>query len=174
MYLSTRVLGSNIVEQLAKRVGAPVLVIGSDRFLRKHLATVDCFNFIAAMRLSAACEALHVKSTRDLFERVPPSALVLPGVGAVALAVLGAAFEAKGIGGDVPLEAWAAKHRAEGARDFVTFATMKIAEAKREEGEKRARKQRAARRHGRRDAAQRLRVGRFTERRSRESHAIAH
>jgi len=169
MHLSTHILGGNVAHAIAERAGAPLLRIGSDTFRRSHLSSVGCFNFVAAQRLSAACAVLGVKSTRDLFDRFPPSALVLPGVGAVALAVLGAAFEAKRIGGERPLEAWMTAHRPKDAsREYVTFHTMKVHEKERERGETRAKKARAARKHARRDTAQQLRVDRFTTRQSRE------
>lgn len=165
MQLSARILGAEVVRGLAARASVPVLIIGADRFRRSQLAAVGCFNFIAAAHLSEACAALGVKHTRHLFESVPPSALVLPGIGAIALAVLGAAFEVQKLGGDQPLEAWAARHRAKDAkRAFVTFSTMKTQEAKREAGERRAKKARAARKAARRDTAHRLRVDRFTTR----------
>ena len=165
MHLSPRVLGSTVVNALSERAGAPVLTIGSDKFRRLDLAAVECFNFTAAMHLSAAVAAIGgIKNTRDLFERIAPSELVLPGVGAIALAVLGAAFENRGIGGTQPLETWMYNHRAEGGREFLTFHTLKAQEKKREPGEARARKQRAARTGARRDQAQRLRVERFAAR----------
>lgn len=166
MHLSAKILGAHTATALATRTAGIILTIGSDRFRRRDLAAVECFNFIAAQHLSAACAALEVKNARDLFDSVPPSALVLPGVGAITLAVLGAAFESKGIGGNQPLEAWAAKHRATGAREFVTFDTLKTQERKRSEGETRAKKARADRKHARRDQAQRLRVERFERRTS--------
>jgi len=112
MYLSSQFLGAGTVRQLADRATSALLVIGADKFRRRDLAHVDCYNFLAAASLSQAIAALDVKSTRDLFERVPPAALVLPRVGAIALAVLGAAFEAKGLGGDKPLDAWVRRHLA--------------------------------------------------------------
>jgi hypothetical protein len=111
-----------------------------------------------------------IKNTRDLFERIPPSAFVLPGIGPISIAVLGAAFEHKDLGGSSALESWMAKHRSEGAsRDFVTFDTLKANERKHEPGESRAKKQRRDRHHARRTVAQRLRVKRYTARRERTS-----
>lgn len=124
MYLSSKFLGSGTVRQLAERVKAPLLVIGSDKFRRRDLATVECYNFLAAANLSAAIAALDVKDTRDLFTRVPPGALVLPRLGAIALAVLGAAFEAKGLGGAAPLESWVERHLAKDAT-AVSFHSLK-------------------------------------------------
>ena len=141
MQLSSRVLGANIVRSLQERSALPVLVIGSDHFQRGDLARIDCFNFLAAANLSRELQALGVKNTRDLFDRVPPASLVLPGVGAIALAVLGAAFEAKGIGGDQPLEAWVIKHREQDAtRDFTTFHTLKAKRARLERARSKARR----------------------------------
>jgi|SRR5688572_6105812 len=143
MQLSTRVLGHHVVHALATRASAAVLTIGSDRFRRQDLGAIGCFNFIAAAHLEAAVAAIGgVRNTRDLFQRIPPEALVVPGVGSISLAVLGAAFECKGIGGAAPLEAWMTQHRPEGARAFVTFDTLKSQEKKREAGETRAKRAR--------------------------------
>jgi len=160
MHLSTRVLGASVVNAITARASTPLLVIGSDRFRRADLAAVGCYHWIAAAHLSAAIEAIGgVRSARDLFDRIPPEALVLPGVGAVTLAVLGAVFERKSIGGSTPLEAWITKHRApEAAREFVTFATLKAHERKRETGEGKASRRRADTRQARRDHAPRSRA----------------
>jgi len=160
-----------MVGRLEARAAAPLLVIGKDVFHRHDLAQIDCFNFLAAMRLSTAVATLGVTSTKDLFDYVAPAHLVLPQIGAVALAVLGAAFEAKGLGGDQPLEAWVLKHRTTTAEKIVTFQTLKDQECKRTEGETRARKQRRDRKHARRDQAHRLRVSRFQLRRGAAAHA---
>ena len=165
MYLSPRVLGAHAVHTLTTRAAAPVLTIGSDHFRRGDLSGIGCFNFIAAQHLTAAIKAIGgVKHARDLFEHVPPDALVLPGVGAISLSVLGAAFEAKGIGGDAPLESWYTKHRGKEAHEFVTFDTLKAHERSREPGERRAIKHRADRHHARRDRAQRIRGDRHLAR----------
>jgi hypothetical protein len=161
MDLSPRILGAGIAKALGERAAAPVLRLGSDSFDRRDLAAVACFNFIAAANLSRALATVRppVKNTRDVFERVPPSALAVPGVGAIALAVLGAAFEQKHLGGDHPLEAWITTHRAAGPRrEFVTFDTLKHRTADREPAD------RKARRHARRNEAHGLRVARFTKR----------
>lgn len=166
MRLSARILGKGIVEVLAETASAPLLTIGSDAFRRGDLASIGCFNFMAAARLTKALKDLGAKNTRDVFNTIPPEALVLPGVGSISLAVLGAAFEHHGLGGDQPLEAWMSKHRPEGVkREYITFDTMKHREHEREPGEARARKARRTRAHGRRDAAHRLRVDRYTKRR---------
>src|SRR4029077_14569041 len=105
---------------------APLLRIGADTFDRKQLAAVACYNFVAAANLSRVLADLKVKDTRDVFHNVPPTALALPHLGAVSLAVLGAAFEHKGLGGDAPLEAWVTKHRPTDQRgEFLTFSTIK-------------------------------------------------
>lgn len=136
MDLSTRILGSNVTRELQAHTAAPVLQIGSDRFARGDLASVECFNFMAALNLTRVVQVLKVKNTRDLFERVSPADLVLPGIGAISLAVLGAAFEARSIGGESPLESWVKKHRETGQkRQFVTFHTMKEWERRRQSGE---------------------------------------
>jgi hypothetical protein len=160
-----RVLGKSIAEAIALRAVKPVLTIGRDQFRRSDLAGVACFNFTAASNLSNLIAALQLRDTRDLFDNIPPTALVLPRLGSVSLAVLGAAFEAKGLGGDAPLETWFTNHRApEASREFVTFDSLKHAEAKRESGEKKARKHRRDRSHGRRDQAQRIRGDRYLTR----------
>ena len=161
MKLSASVLGKTTVDKLAAVASAPLLVIGTDVFYRRDLATIGCFNFTAAANLSALIAASGGKNTRDLYENVAPAALVLPGLGAISLAVLGAAFEAKGLGGDSPLAAWARKHLPKDA-DIVTFDTMKKHEAKREAVSEETRRE--ARRRERRDMAHRQRVDRFARR----------
>jgi hypothetical protein len=131
MNLAPSILGSTAVAQLKQTAAAALLQIGSDRLTRHDLAGVDCFNFTAARTLGHILQQkFHVKNTRDVYERVPPQALALPGLGVIALAVLGAAFEAKGVGGDEPLENWARKHappspKGQGEPSTTTFATMK-------------------------------------------------
>jgi hypothetical protein len=168
MHLSTRVLGKHIADQIASKAAAPLLTIGRDNFYRRDLAGVACFNFTAASNLSKHIATLQPRDTKDVFETVPPVALVIPRLGSVSLAVLGAAFEAKGIGGEAPLEAWFSKHLPKDAtRDFVTFSSMKHSELLREAGEKKARKQRRERTASRRDRAQRIRGERYITRRER-------
>lgn len=129
MDYSSRILGSHTANILRARGTTPILVIGSDTFDRTVLSGVKCFNFNAASSLSRILtKELKVKNTRDLFENVSPTDLVLPRIGAVALAVLGACFEAKHVGGSNPLEAWSKNHRTDEVRDFVTFDTMKARE----------------------------------------------
>jgi hypothetical protein len=164
MDLSPRVLGRDAATKIAARAGAPLLKLGSDVFYRRDLAAVGCFNFMAAATLSRLAADLGVRNTRHLFEHTPPSELAIPHLGAVALAVLGAAFEARGLGGDHPLETWVTRHRAEGAREFVTFDTLKHQAAAREIGERKAARARKARKAGRRDKAQRLRGDRYIQR----------
>jgi hypothetical protein len=140
-------------------------MIGRDKFFRGDLAQVQCFNFTAASNLSKLISAFGVRDTKDLYESVPPTALVLPRLGSVSLATLGAAFEAKGLGGNAPLESWYALHRPqEATREFTTFSSLKHAEALREVGEKKAKRQRANRTAGRRDQAQRIRGDRYITR----------
>src|SRR5262245_15334649 len=110
MNLSRRVLGAYVVDAITAKTAAPLLQIGSDTFYRHDFAKIDCFNFVAAANLSKILKELRVKNCRDLFERFAPSELLLPRLGAVSLAVLGAAFELKRIGGDAPLETWLARH----------------------------------------------------------------
>jgi len=166
MNLSVKVLGQSTVSQLQERASTPVLRIGADAFTRHDLAAVDCFNFTAAANLSRILNAeLRVKNTRDVFDNIDPTGLVLPRLGAVSLAVLGAAFEAKQLGGERSLEAWVVKHRAKDAkREFVTFDSMKqkyhrdaLAAANERKDEKR-------RKSTRRNQAHRLRVDRHQSR----------
>lgn len=107
---------------------APVFQIGSDKLTRADFAQVGCYNFVAAVRLSAILKDIGAKSLRHVFDTIPPSALAVPGLGVISLAVLGAAFEAAGVGGATPLEAYAVKHAekdGKGRPDVVTFSTLK-------------------------------------------------
>ncbi len=162
MDLSHRVLGTTIATQIGTRASAVLLQIGRDTFGRADLARVSCFNFTAAANLSAILnKELKVKDTADVFYRIAPSVLVLPRLGAVALAVLGAAFEVKRLGGEHPLENWVRNHTEhKRVEDIVTFSTLK-AHSRRETSETRTRKARTA---ARRDQAHGLRVARFTQR----------
>jgi len=160
MDLSASILGKSVVSYLRERQATAVLRIGRDLFDRAALAGVQCFNFTAAANLSKILNTeMQVKDTRDVFDRVHPDTLALPRLGAVSLAVLGAAFEAKGIGGGQPLLAWFQKHR--GPTHVITFAALK----QRDERE-RAQEHKAAkdRRSARRDQAQEIRVNRFNKR----------
>lgn len=164
MNLSTSILGSTAVKQLQATTTAWVLEVGSDRLTRGELAGVGCYNFVAAKNLTTQLKASGAKSLADLYARLPPTALALPHLGVISLAVLGAAFEAKGIGGDAPLEAWAKKHyvRQAGAVErLVTFHTLKARELAELAKERTAKK---ARTRARRDHAHDLRVTRFTAR----------
>lgn len=123
MDLSASVLGRHVVTYLSDSLSTPVLTIGRDKFNRAALAGVACFNFTAAANLSRVLNHdLQVKDTRDVFEHVHPDRFVLPRLGPISLAVLGAAFEAKGLGGATPLHTWFQKHR-EGR--MITFASLK-------------------------------------------------
>lgn len=168
MQLSPRILGKTVVDQLTERSRSPVLRIGGDRFTRADLARVSCYNFTAAAALSHALEQSQVASAKELFETVPPAALILPHIGAIAISVLGAAFELKGVGGDQPLENWVRRHRPKGAPDdLVTVHTMKLHAIKERQAERRARRQGKETRSARRDQAHRLRVDRFLTRQGR-------
>lgn len=154
MNLSTTILGSTAVKQLQATTSAFVLEVGSDRFTRAQLAGVSCFNFNAAKNLTNQLRELEIKNLADLYERVPPGALALPHLGVISFAVLGAAFEAKRIGGDAPLESWARLHSTHngnshgtGGRDapLVSFHTLK----QREQAIERARSSKPRRRRRR-------------------------
>jgi hypothetical protein len=120
MQLAIEVLGSTAVDQLTKNHKEQILVVGKDKFTRADLGGIGCFNFIAAKNLSVAFQALQVKNLQDVFDNVAPSALALPHVGTISLAVLGAAFEAKGIGGSSPLAEWVGHHLNGKIRTFNT------------------------------------------------------
>ncbi len=124
MDLSPSVLGQNTATQLTARRRHILLSIGKDGFTRSHLSKVECFNFNAAASLSAALASFDVKDTRDVYERISPLSLALPRIGCVAIAVLGAAFEAKKIGGETPLKSWVTHHLEKG-KDVVTFSSTK-------------------------------------------------
>jgi hypothetical protein len=158
MDLSASILGSHIVAELVKRQQSTILQIGRDSFGRADLAALACFNFLAADRLSHILNReIKVKDTRELYEHVHPDRLALRGLGAISLAVLGAAFQAKGIGGASPLENWFKKHDIKA----VTFATLKHREAAELAKENAERKTRKA---ARRDTAHAIRKTRFEQR----------
>jgi len=158
MHLSNAILGKHAVDHLQQTARAAVIEIGSDKLTRADLARVGCYNFMAARMLSAVLHReLQVKNLREVYETIPPSALTLPRLGAVSLAVLGAAFEARKLG---DLESYVKRHLA-AEQQVTTWHTMKAheaAEVARERKEKRARKEK------RRGKAHELRVARFEQR----------
>lgn len=128
MYYTTPLLGQYAVQQLQRNATLPVLTVGKDKLTRGQLAGVECFNFVAARWLEAVLRDFEARDLKDVYERIPPQALALPRVGAITLAVLGAAFEAKGIGGENPLASYAVKHaekNGNGQPKQTTFDTMK-------------------------------------------------
>jgi hypothetical protein len=142
MDYSDRVLGSYVAKRLHERGDAVLLQIGRDTFTRGALAHVECFNFQAAATLSAVLNReLQVKDVRDVFEHTPPAALALPRIGSIAIAVLGAVFEIKGLGGNAPLESWVKRHAGKGA-PVHTFGSIKAHEAEREAAARGARTRR--------------------------------
>ena len=163
MNLSTTILGSTAVKQLQATSKAWVLEVGSDRLTRAELAGVSCFNFLAARNLTAILKTLTIKNLADLYARIPPTAIAVPHMGAISLAVLGAAFEAKGIGGDAPLENWVRKHAHQNgsAAAMVSFHTIKRRELAELADERKARKRR---KQARRNVAHATRVARFSDR----------
>jgi hypothetical protein len=125
MNLSARILGTSTADKLQRQATGIILKIGKDTFTKRSLADIDCFNFLAAQRLSALLQDFGVTSTQDVFDHVSPMMLAIPKLGAISLAVLGAAFEAKGLGGAHPLEAWVLKHADAQHQSLTTFATFK-------------------------------------------------
>jgi hypothetical protein len=169
MDYATDILGTHVVTTLKQRLKHGLLVIGSDTFTRRDLATIDCYSFTAAANLSALLATIRISDgnrkitdTRDLFNHVPPEALVIPRLGSISLAVLGAAFEKKGLGGNTPLLSWIKKHHAKDA-PVVTFSTMKVQEHKRD-GVAQEQKAIKARKQTRRNKAHQLRTERFEQR----------
>jgi hypothetical protein len=80
VYLSSEILGKTVVDQLTKRQSDAVLIIGADSFTRPQLSKIGCFNFQAAARLTHLLTSeLKVKNTKDLFHKIPPQHLALPG-----------------------------------------------------------------------------------------------
>lgn len=155
MDLSSSFLGTNVTNKLKERISSHILTIGSDKFTRRDFAHVDCFNFLAAQNLSNILNKhLKVDNLSDVYNNVAPTELAIPRLGSFSLAVLGAAFEIKRLGGDNPLDNWLKKHKTE----VVTFHTMKLHEA--EDG-KQEKKDRKRRKEQRRDKAHGLRMARF-------------
>src|SRR5262245_33040620 len=134
MNLSSRVLGKHVVDAISERAKAPLLKIGADVFFRHDFAQIECFNFTAAANLSRVLKHVRVKNLSDLYERVPPASLLLPRLGAVSLAVLGAAFELRQIGGEAPLENWMKFHQDIEDADLVTFGSLKARASHHEAG----------------------------------------
>jgi hypothetical protein len=159
LHLSESILGKHIVEKLQARGSAPVLTIGRDTFTRPQLSRIGCFNFAAAARLTHLLTELEVKDTRDLFERFGPAHLAIPGLGAICLATVGAAFEILKIG---TLSDYITRHHPKGD-PMVTFHTMKdhVLDAKAARDEKKTAK---ARRDRRNRAAHEHRVDRHVTR----------
>lgn len=162
MNLAASILGTTAVEKLKETRSKPVLTVGSDTLTRGQLARVECYNYLAAKNLSGILNELGVRNLRQVYDEIPPSALALPHMGVVSLAVLGAAFEAKGIGGSTPLESYVKKHGNKNGQDhIVTFYTIKHREQQEVAKE---RKEKRRRKSQRRDQAQAIRVERFEER----------
>lgn len=142
MKLTAAVLGSTAVQKLEQSSGERLLVAGRESLTRADLARVGCFNFLAAKILTKVLGEIGAKSLRQVYEELSPRALALPGMGVISLAVLGAAFEAKGLGGDDPLGNWVKKH----AEKTTTFSTVKRREEAERAREAKERKRRERRR----------------------------
>jgi hypothetical protein len=166
MDLSESVLGHSTATWIKERATIPLLKIGSDTFTKSILSGVSCFNWNAASNLSNLLKDLGVKNTRDLFDRVHPRELALPRMGGVSIAVLGAAFEAKGLGGDKPLTSWYRLHMLKESANDTSIKPVQFASLKRQD-QQAAREESAAkskRKRARRAQAHRLRVTRFEAR----------
>lgn len=159
MDLSASVLGTHTTTTLRERLTTHLLTIGSDHFTRRDFAKVDCFSFLAAQNLSHWLnKILKVENTRYVYFHVNPAELAIPHLGPFSLAVLGAAFEIKGLGKmQSPLESWMEHHKLQ----IRTFHTMKLNELMDGRTE---RKTLAQRKHARRNQAHGLRVARFAKR----------
>ncbi len=158
MDLPTNILGAYQVKKLVEQRARAILVIGSDSFMRRDFAKVDCYNFSAVSNLNHILNKhLKVKNTYDLFVNHDPTELALPRMGYVSLAVLGAAFEAKKLGGAAPLAKWIEQHKVK----VGTWDTMKKRENAEIAAEKKALKKRKSQR---RDQAHGLRVDRLEKR----------
>jgi hypothetical protein len=160
MQLPDHILGKGAVVALQERIKQPVLTIGSDKFTRAHLASINCFNFAAAAQLSnILTNHLKVQNVRDLFLNYSPRRLALPGLGVISLATLGAAFEQK-LG--KTLTDYIDHHRAENEKT-VTFSTLKH-NSPDSQGERRTKRDEKARKGRRSRQAHELRVQRHIER----------
>lgn len=158
MDLPTSILGAYQVKKMVENRQRAILIIGSDQFTRRDLAKIDCYNFMAATNLNYVLNKhMKVKNTHDLFTNHDPTELALPRMGYVSLAVLGAAFEAKHIGGGSPLQNWIKQHKIK----MGTWDAMKQREATEISNEKKETKRRKAQR---RDQAHGLRVERHEQR----------
>lgn len=161
MDLNATILGTAAVTKLNETRGATVLQVGSDILTRRDLAKVECYNFHAARLLTHVLHHdLKVPNLRHVFDNIAPVDLAVPTLGVISLAVLGAAFQAKNIGGVSPLENYVKKHLAKNAK-LTTFDTIKHRQAQEAAQERKAKKARKAQRQ---NTAQAIRVERFTER----------
>lgn len=141
MDFSEKVLGHYHAGKLRTHNQTPVLIVGADKFTRADLSKVECFNFVAAARLTALFKALRVPNLKHVFEKVPPGEIAVASIGTISMAVLGAAFEAKGLGGDAPLTTYVKHHLDD---HLVTFDTMKHHAAAAEKNGKRHYRKKAA------------------------------
>lgn len=158
MQLSDSVIGAGTAATLRERAKTHLLTIGNDHFTRRDFAKVDCFSFLAAQNLSHWLnKVLKVDNTRYVYFHVPPTDLAIPHLGPFSLAVLGAAFELKNLGGDAPLESWLKHHQLQ----VRTFHTIKMNELMDGRTERKALK---TRKESRRDKAHGHRVERFLKR----------
>jgi len=162
MKLSSAVLGAGAVKRLEGIGAESVVTIGKDRLTRQQLARVGCFNFVAAKNLSHLLVDLGVKDLRDLYERIAPADLVLPHLGVISLAVLGAAFEVVGVGGGNPLESWVRAH----SEKLRTFDSLKHAQHREQQAAAAEKKSGQRRRARRQRQAHEIRVERFETRRA--------
>lgn len=160
-----RFIGSSVTDTLQKRVTTPLVSIGNDHFFRTQFATLGFFADRAASNLSKqiAEHYPHIKNTKELYERVSPNDLTLPGLGAFTIAALGPIYQLKKIGGEKPLDAWALKHRKGNGDALVSFNALKHRSVDMK-AEAQERKQKKQRRQKRRDRAHETRVDRFETR----------
>jgi len=166
MDLFAPILGEYAIRKIRERSSAAVLVIGRDRFTRADLARVECFNFTAAHLLTVKIRSFDVASIADVFRSLSPRDLAIPGLGAVSLATLGAAFEAKSLR---TLSTKDAKHNAADTKNDVTFGTLK-SHSLDEQAAREERRATKARKSTRRDKAHRIRVERYERRMSTTTH----
>jgi hypothetical protein len=113
-----RYVGQHFLTQFTDAKQYPLLVIGSDRWSYKEVATLGVIQPRACRILSKIAHDLKVRNTKDLYAKTSPYILAgLEGVGVTTLYVALAAFQAIGL----DIEKWYVRGKDEAVRTFDTL-----------------------------------------------------